>query len=249
MLNVELINKVDNIYSDNSKTFIDIKDYSYFDIEQYDFCDSKSFSMYIRDLERMIRQSFEYRWLISYLKNSEGMDVCSFLENVTSRDNPKVKIEIHHSPLTLFDICTAVFRKRQAKGEDLNITSVAYEVMWLHYIGWVGLIPLSSTVHQLVHNNYIFVPTDKIRGNYRQFIELYYNYIDPEVLDCIDNAEQATKDYNGDQMQIFNNHKIYIKDSKSNMDNNEIKQNIKNRISDIKNGHKVLCTIINKEEK
>ena len=87
--------------------------------------------------------------------------------------------------------------------------------MWLHYVGWVGLIPLSETVHKMVHNQYIFIPTDIIRGNYRLFIKEYYNDIDPEVLDCVDNAEQATKDYNNKQMELFNNHRIYINEDGS----------------------------------
>ena len=247
MQNVELMQKPENIYSDGGKSVLNIRDYSYFDAEQYDLCDEKEFSLYIKDLERLVRQSFEYRWLISYLKRSEGMDQCSFLENVSSRDNTKVKIEIHHSPLTLFDICLAVFRKRQANGEDLNINNVAYEVMWLHYIGWVGLIPLSATVHELVHNNYIFIPTDKVRGNYQQFINTYYNYIDPEVLDCIDNAEQATKEYKGEQMEIFNNHKLYVRKPEEALENRPVmQQNIKNRINAIKGDLKVMCTIVKK---
>lgn len=244
MMNVELLQKAENIYSDGGKSVLNIKNYSYFDAEVYDFADEKDFGVFMRDLERLVRQSFEYRWLISYLKNTEGMDQCSFLENVSSRDNTKVKIEIHHSPLTLFDICLAVFRKRQAKGESLNISDIAYEVMWLHYIGWVGLIPLSSTVHELVHNNYIFVPTDKVRGDYHQFINVYYNYIDPDVLDCIDNAEQATKDYKGEQMEIFNNHKIYVRKPEEALARKpEVQQGIKNRINSIKGDLKIMCTI------
>jgi hypothetical protein len=175
------------------------------------------------------------------------MDVCSFLDNVTSRDNTKVKIEIHHSPLTLYDICMAVFKKRQHNNEDISINGVAEEVMWLHYAGWVGLIPLSKTVHEMIHNQYLFIPTDTVRGNYRAFVNAYYDYIDPEVLDYIDNAEQATKDYNGKQMELFNNHKIYINANGSYAlpRKDEVKQNIKDHITEVKSGQKVMCTINN----
>lgn len=251
MMNVECMNKVDNIYNDGEETVIDIKSMPYFDLEQYDLMDEKDFRHYINDLERVVRNSFEYRSLIRYLKNIEGMDVCSFLDNVSSRDNSKVKIEIHHSPLTLYDICFTVFKKRQFNHEDISINGVAEEVMWLHYAGWVGLIPLSATVHEMVHNQYIFIPTDVIRGNYQAFINAYYNYIDPEVLDCIDNAEQATKEYNNKQMELFNNHRIYINaNGSANLPRKqEAQQAIKEHIAEVKSGMKVMCTIIDKSSK
>ena len=251
MMNVECMNKVDNIYNDGGETVININSMPYFDLEQYDLMDEKDFRHYINDLERVVRNSFEYRSLIRYLKNIEGMDVCSFLDNVSSRDNSKVKIEIHHSPLTLYDICFTVFKKRQFNHEDISINGVAEEVMWLHYAGWVGLIPLSATVHEMVHNQYIFIPTDVIRGNYQAFINAYYNYIDPEVLDCIDNAEQATKEYNNKQMELFNNHRIYINaNGSANLPRKqEAQQAIKEHIAEVKSGMKVMCTIIDKSSK
>lgn len=242
MMNVECMNKVENIYDNGGMSIVDIKDNSYFDGQPYDLLDNKDFAHYIADLERIVRNSFEYRQLISYLKNTQGMDVCSFLENVTSRDNTKVKIEIHHSPLTLYDICLSVFKKRQAKKEDININAVAEEVMWLHYVGWVGLIPLSETVHDMVHNQYIFIPTNLVRGNYQAFVNSYYNYIDPDTLDALDNAEQATKDYNNKQMEIFNDHKIYVYNEGNNnlLDKQTtIQQDIKNHITDIKNNKSI----------
>lgn len=245
MMNVECMNKVENIYADGEFTIIDVKKTSRYEEEEYDLLDEKDFKKYIADLEREIRNSYEYRKLISYLKNTEGMDECAVLEGVTSRDNSKVRIEIHHSPLTLFDICIAVVKKRQTQRESLELEAVSLEIMWLHYVGWVGLIPLSSTVHDMVHNQYYFIPTDKPRGFYQNFINAYYDYIDPETLDCIDNAERATKEFNNSQREIFNNHKIYINingsialPGRANM-----QQNIKNRINEIKNGPKVMCEI------
>ena len=174
------------------------------------------------------------------------MDVCSFLDNVTSRDNTKVKIEIHHSPLTLYDICLAVFRKRQQRKESTNLEAVAQEIMYLHYIGWVGLIPLSATVHDMVHNQYLFVPTDRVRGNYKAFVDNYYNFIDPDTLDSLDAAEDATREYNNKQMELFNNHKIYL-----NVDGSyglprkdEMKSLLKDRIAEIKSGNIMVAKVV-----
>ena len=68
-----------------------------------------------------------------------NMNSCAFYRNVTNVPNPKIKIHIHHDPITLYDICTIIFRKRQTLGEPIDEESIAKEVMWNHYNGFVGL--------------------------------------------------------------------------------------------------------------
>lgn len=248
MVNVECMNKPEEIFLDGESTVLDISQLTYYDEDQYDLTDEKDFKHYMDDLERIVRQSFEYRALMNYLKGTEGMDECTFLENVSSRDNSKVRIELHHTPFTLYDICLTVFRKRQANHEDIDLNSVAEEVMWLHYAGWVGLVPLSTTIHKLVHNQFIFCPCDIVRGNYKAFVNAYYNYIEPETLDAIDALEQWTKTYDGSQMEIFNSHKIYINVNGSYRlpRKDEAKEAIKQHISEIKSGLKTMCKIVDK---
>lgn len=254
MINNAFINHVENIYTDGGQTTINIKEAPIYDGDQYDLDDDKDFRHFLDDLKRTVRNSFEYRNMINYLKETDGMDECSVLENATSRDNSGVRIELHHSPLTLEDICLAVVKRRIANRENLDLNACAYEVMYNHYAKWVGLIPLSATVHELVHNAYFFIPPDKVFGDYRPFKETYYNYIDPAVLDSIDNAEQAAKDYDPGQMGIFNNHKIYV--NPVNYDFNrfmDLKPVISSRIDEIKSGQvpimpqetkKVMCRIV-----
>ena len=256
MMNVEALNPIQDTYTNNSNTILDLKELPYYDAEPYDFNDSKSFDHYISDLERIVRNSFEYRHFISFLRNIQGMNECAVLENVTNKAESKVRIEIHHSPFTLYDISVIVFRKRSALNESLNINAVAEEVLFLHYICWVGLIPLSATVHDMVHNAYMFIPTNKVRGNYRPFIESYYNYINPDLLDAIDAAEQATKDeLDKKRMEVFNNHRIYVNVNGSYAlpEKDRIKGNIKNHIADLKSNspsgtNKTMCVIVKDSE-
>ena len=210
MINVECMNPIEDVYNAGESTILDFAEIPVFDEDIYDFNDDKSFKKFMADLENIVRNSFEYRQLMAYLRNTENFNRCSVL-NVVSEPGSKVRIEIHHSPLTLYDICLTVFKKRMDKHESVRICDIAEEVLYLHYIGWVGLIPLSATVHESVHNGYTFIPTDVIRGNYRAFVNSYYDYISPETLDAIDNAEQATQDNLYDKRkEIFNDHKIYV---------------------------------------
>lgn len=246
MINPELIIKPDSYYADGEKTILDFNEIPYMDKEQYDLNIDKEYKTYIADIERTARNSIEYRTLINYLKNTEGMDVCSVYENVTSRDNPKVRIEIHHYPFTLFDIATIVVAKRRALGESLKIWLVVDEIMWLHYMGYVGLYPLSVTPHEMNHNSYFFIPLDKVRGNWRAFENMYHTWISPEILDMLESAERLTKNPDPTHMNIFNQHSIYINVNGSyalpEMD--VVKQRITERITEIKTGYKVMARIV-----
>ena len=166
-----------------------------FDIADYDLNDEKDLRKYLFDAERIVRNSYLYKNLISFLREHVDMTKCSFYENVNNIDSYSIKIHIHHAPLTLFDIVSIVFRKRLENKEPLNINLLAKEVIFLHYMMLVGLIPLSETVHELVHNGFLFIPTDKVFGKYRDFVSIYEKYIDPQLMKTLEIAEEYTKTY------------------------------------------------------
>ena len=262
MINAEYMNQTDHTYIDGTFNTLELPELCYFDLDQYDLYDNKDYNKFIQDVERICRMSYEYRSLISYLRTTEGMDRCSILNNVTNADNSKVKIEIHHSPLTLYDIASTVIKKRLYNKESMDVFDCCKEIMFLHYIGLVGLVPLSATVHELVHNQYIFIPVNIIRGNWRKFVDDYYDFIDPEILDAIDVSEQLTQEYLNDttgvnnqvynQNQIFNIHQTYV-DFK-NLNKKETipygREIIKDRITEIKtNKHNMIRIIDNSSPK
>jgi hypothetical protein len=124
--------------------------------------------------------------------------------------------------------------------EILTIEAVAYEVMFVHYSLMVGLIPLSETVHELVHTQYLFIPTDKVYGYYRAFVQSYYNYIDPELLDKLDELERLTKEgtYNDIYKQILEKQYIIVDmEGNNQMDKlPELREMLKDRLTELKDG-------------
>lgn len=171
---------------------ITIKEVPVFDFEIYNLSEDKEYKQYIKDIEKEIRRSFEYRAFIKYLRENMDMNKCSFLKGVDNEESFDIKIEIHHSPLTLYDIIEIVYRKRCAYHEPLNVQMVAKECMILHYRLIIGLIPLSETVHELVHNGRIFIPIDRVLGRYNIFLDYYHPFCDPEQLETISRIEKYT---------------------------------------------------------
>ena len=180
--------------------------------ESYDLYNEKDFRKYINDIERIVRQSREYKVYIQYIRTYMDMNVSLFSPNVTNAETTKIKIEIHHTPFTLFDIVMTVFNKRSRTGESLNCFLVAKEVAYLHYFLYVGLIPLSKTEHKLVHNQSLFVPLDKVLGRYDQFIQMYRDDIPVDAMDRYNVYIDMTEHYNyNENTKILAIEPIYIK--------------------------------------
>ena len=76
----------------------------------------------------------------------------------------------------------------------------------------------------------------------------YYNFIDPDTLDSLDAAEDATKEYNNKQMELFNNHKIYlnVNGSYGLPRRDEIQTLLKDRITEIKSGNTLVAKVVKK---
>lgn len=200
----------DNFDKEPEVILIDeVPEYNYKD---YDLFDEKDFRKYITDVERMVRNSMEYRSMVKYLRENMDMNKCSFYENVNNIDTYKIKIHLHHHPFTLYDLALIVYRKRLAFGEDIDVEDVAKEVMHLHYNMLVGLIPLAETPHQLVHNKYLFIPLDRVYGQWENFYNMYSDYMDDDYKSLIQENIEHSKAYkeSEEELGILNKKYIYL---------------------------------------
>jgi len=188
-------------YSTVKREVVEFQSIPDFDIEDYDLSNPKDFPKYIASIEKICRGSFEYKKYVNFLREHGDMNKCSFFENVTNIDSFKIKIHLHHEPITLFDIVMAVYNKRCAFRECISDEMVAKEAVYNHYKMNIGLIPLSETVHELVHNQYLFVPSTAVLGMYKNFIQQYKEFIEPETLDNIKKIEVVSENYDHSKAQ------------------------------------------------
>lgn len=186
-------NLLNTINASETPGIIKLDNIPEYDIQDYDLMDEKDFKKYIFDIERICRTSFEYKRYIKFLRENMQMNECSFYKNVSNVDTYKISIHIHHDPFDLYSICLIVFNKRLKFGESVEPELVAKEVMFLHYNLLVGLIPLAETPHELVHNNYLFIPVDMVLGKYYEFYNLYEPYMLPEQIEKYNEILEATR--------------------------------------------------------
>lgn len=145
----------------------------------------------VKYIEKEIRSSFEYRGYISYLKNEMDLTRCALLPEIDIKED-NVSLEFHHYPMTLFEISKIVglhMVNGLKQGQSVSCFDVAEEVVRDHYMNEIGLVPLTTTLHQMAHTHSIVIPTDKINGNYRDFIARYRKEIPDEIMDRIAQAE------------------------------------------------------------
>lgn len=179
--------------------------------DEYSMEDNKELEKFIDDVEKDCRGSFEYQEMIKYFRENMNMDRCSFMSGITNKESTKMKIHIHHSPITLYEIVVTVLEKRKFYHESLEKEDVAKECVYAHYCLLIGLIPLCETIHQLVHNKYLFIPNDAVMGGYSKFIDMYSHWIPNPVKNKLERIEQHTNLYNeAENMGILQPNYVFV---------------------------------------
>ena len=236
---------VQNNNLNNVINVVNLNDFE--DLGAYNLDDEKDYNKFVKDIERIVRSSFEYKVFCRYLRENFGMDRCAFLNNVSKEESPDVKIHLHHYPYSLFDIVNIIYRKRYYNRESLSVFMIAEEVIRLHYQLLVGLVPLSETVHQLAHAGRLFIPVNKVLGRYKLFTDIYYPFIEPDMIDTLKRIEKATYENSevGDTTILnTNNIKYNVSDKRYQMPKiPAISDQMINQIQMIKDNNYILPTV------
>lgn len=196
-------------YEDKIEILTLIDELPPFDYMDYQLPDEEQ--KLVEDVEKLVRNSFEYHQWVQYLRKYMNMNQCAFFSNINNIDTNCIKIHLHHSPITLMEIVVTVLEKRKFYRENLMIEAIAKEAMYIHYCTVVGIIPLCETVHELVHNQFLFVPNTSVMGNYNWFIDIYDPWIPTQVKNKLSHIEEYTKYYNEeDNKNPIKTHYIYL---------------------------------------
>jgi len=121
-----------------------------------DIEDSKDLTKFIKNVERMVRGSSEYRLWLKYIKEVLGYTKCGITDEIEEH----VTIEIHHHPFTLFNIIKSEVNKVIASGRNFCTFDIAVRTIELHFKNKVGYIPIVKTLHEKFHNGYFQIPME-----------------------------------------------------------------------------------------
>jgi hypothetical protein len=159
-----------------------------------DISDIKEFKKTIKHIVSQIRSSREYRNYIKFLKNEHNLNECSFLNSITTSNS---SIELHHYPFSLYEIVEIVIKNNELNNTEVSSINIIEEVIKEHYLGNIGLVPLSKLSHDLAHNGKLFILQKHIFGNVKNFINTYNIAINEEMkskLELVYNFEKNNTD-------------------------------------------------------
>lgn len=170
----------------------------------------------IKRIEQIVRMSGEYQDYTFFLRKNMDMDSCAFFHNISKATGSKVRIEIHHAPLTLFDIASIVLERAIEEGDEIDDLLLAEEVAEAHYNNLVGLIPLSKTLHELAHpkkGDPLVIPLYMIYGDYLGFLTKYKAYWENNeiIRKKLDNFAEQTKQLKSTDYDMLKEKFTYIK--------------------------------------
>ncbi len=158
--------------------------------------DPKEGPKFIKYIEGLVRTSPSYGNATKYIRYTRKLNRCCIYPNIYHRYDAMV--ELHHYPLTLWDIVYAVCKKYAVLEGDEYFVSVkddlkiASEVLLLHFNEHVSFVPLSSTWHDGYHGGVLFIPLDKISPEWKNMMKDYGEYMSECAKSKISLMEEMT---------------------------------------------------------
>lgn len=140
----------------------------------------------IANIEKVVRNSYHYKILIFYLKHFLDLNRCAYYEGYNMSNG--VGVQIHHSPITLYEYTYAVANKYLLTDGYYKIMNVARDVSKLHYEFKVGLVPLNPTAHKLVHKQKLEIHPDLVKGDWMSFYEEYKEFASDSLRKTVEDA-------------------------------------------------------------
>lgn len=204
MSKIKIHNSNESIYEiKRYSTFIQPSDLS------FDLSEDKSRDAFIKYIEKLARKSWEYKKLIMFLREKIDMNYCAFFRKVNNKING-ITIEVHHEPFTLYDVSLIIVKQYIDEGYPLDIPNIVEDILMLHYYGLVGLIPLSKTVHELVHAGEIFVPIDYVFGDIEGFYLKYKKYMTKNQKEILAKSMKVSNQLANSSPKVLQKKFIYL---------------------------------------
>jgi len=172
----------EDLFCSVKENVIQTKDYHYsLSLKRIDFETEKEFDSFIKNSERLVRVSNEYRLWINYLRESLNYKFCQ----ITEESLDDVSVEVHHHPFSLFLLSKYLISEKMSLNEEFSTFDIASEIMFLHFNMKVGFILLVKTLHEKFHNGSLDLPMELIKGDYTYLLDRFLKYASDSELNMI----------------------------------------------------------------
>ena len=167
-------------YNGDVSKYIEAKDDPYACISLHKdkdyFLDDTKYVKFVKNCERVVRTSDDYKAFIAYIKGVLGINFCQVSSQIYDTD---ATIELHHGPIfTLYDIVSIVLNDFLRTGKKINTMRIADAVLDEHFELRVQVVMLAKTNHEAAHNRDLFLNVNQGIGNLDEFIKYYKDSLD-----------------------------------------------------------------------
>lgn len=133
------------------------------------FPGAKEFEHFVKNTEKQVRNSLEYRLWTQYITDHLGNTHCA----LTQESMNECPTEVHHHPITLYTIVKGVVNKFLSTEKEFSTFDVATKVIELHFQNKVGYVILISSLHSKYHSGFLNIPIEFVNGDYKHIIQNY----------------------------------------------------------------------------
>ncbi len=153
------------------------------------FESESEYKKFIRNCEKSIRGSIEYKLWRNYIIDVLQIQTCM----ITQERMDEVSIEIHHHITSLFTLVAALVNRRIEKEEEFCTFDIAQEAIEMHFKNKIGYVLLIRDLHAKFHNGFLQIPINLVKGDYQYFIKEFSKYLEEEDLDKINQRLSITE--------------------------------------------------------
>lgn len=140
------------------------------------FQDERNYDKFVKDCERNVRQSPDYKVFVGFIKGILGVNFCQVSSKIYDTD---ATIEMHHGPIfTLFDITSIILNDFLRQNKKINSCRITDAVLNEHFNLRVQVVMLATTNHEAAHNRDLFLHVNQGIGDITSFIDMYKDSLD-----------------------------------------------------------------------
>jgi len=154
-----------------------------------DFENEAEFKKFVRNCEKLIRGSLEYKYWRDYIKDVLGVNTCM----VTQERMDECTIEVHHHLPSLFVLVKSMVLEKIEKEKEFSTFDIAMEAIELHFMNRVGYVTVIKSMHEKFHNGCLTIPMNLVRGDYGYFLRTYSHYLDESDQETINHRLSITE--------------------------------------------------------
>ena len=143
------------------------------------FDSEASYKKFVHNCEMLVRRSIEYKLWRGYIIDVLKINKCM----ITQESMSEVTVEVHHHIPSMYSLVKAIVNKYIEDNQEFCTFDICTDAIELHFQNKIGYVTLLRSMHEKFHNGALDIPVEFVKGDFRNFVSRYSQFLDDEDLD------------------------------------------------------------------